>query len=318
MSWGTKLRMVLEPFQAVGPVEPEEGLADFIARRAGRGMAEELLPAMVAGILAAPPHLLSVDAIPRLRQWEAHGRLFAGIRASGISHLAVPEGGMGSLPRRLAERLPVVRTQIRAFTLSPRRDGGWLVQGSGHRSEADSVILALPAFEAAKLLGPLAPQASDALNHILYTSLKLWHSRHLPLEPYASGFGFLIHPGEGVHYLGSLVPSWIDKGSAPEGTMQFRSFIGDSALWADPHPDVPKDWAWTQAQLRRWLPRLSKASQIREEICENAIPRAERGHRALLLAIQEGLPPGLEWLSNARFGPGVRDVIEGIEAWAII
>ena len=54
MTWSTKFRMFLEPFQPVGPEEPEEGLSDFIARRAGRGMAEELLPPMVAGILAAP------------------------------------------------------------------------------------------------------------------------------------------------------------------------------------------------------------------------------------------------------------------------
>ena len=26
----------------------------------------------------------------------------------------------------------------------------------------------------------------------------------------------------------------------------------------------------------------------------------------------EGLPKGLDWISNARFGPGVRDVIEGL------
>jgi oxygen-dependent protoporphyrinogen oxidase len=29
----------------------------------------------------------------------------------------------------------------------------------------------------------------------------------------------------------------------------------------------------------------------------------------------EGLPQGIHWLSNARFGPGVRDVIEGLEPW---
>ena len=72
MSAGTKLRMLLEPFVRPGEAEPEEGLEDFIARRAGRGMAEELLPAMVAGILAAPTSVLSVDALPKLRQWEAH------------------------------------------------------------------------------------------------------------------------------------------------------------------------------------------------------------------------------------------------------
>lgn len=315
MSLRTKLRMALEPFQPVRPAEPEESLVEFIARRAGRGMAEELLAPMVAGILAAPPHRLSVDAIPLLRKWEAHGSLFNGVRKSGISHLMVPEGGMGALPHRLAERLPSVRTGLRAAVLERLPGDRWAVSAPGHRAEADRVILALPAFEAAPLLAPLAPMAAEALASIPYTSVKLWHSRHAPLRPFADGFGFLIDPPSGRPYLGTLVPSWIDQGCAPEGLMQLRSFIGDSALWEDPRPEEPKDWAWTEARLKRWLPTLGPAVQTRKEVSLNAIPRAELGHRTRVRTAIEALPKGLDWISNARFGPGVRDVIEGLEAW---
>lgn len=316
MSLRTKLRMALEPFQPVRPAEPEEGLFEFIARRAGRGMAEELLAPMVAGILAAPPHLLSVDAIPLLRKWESHGSLFNGVRKSGISHLMVPEGGMGALSSRLAERVPLVRTGLRATALEHLPGNRWAVSAPGHRAEADRVILALPAFEAAPLLAPLAPAASEALASIPYTSVKLWHSRHTPLMPFADGFGFLIDPPSGRPYLGTLVPSWIDRGCAPEGLMQLRSFIGDSTLWEDPRPEEPKDWAWTEARLKRWLPALAPALQTREEVSPNAIPRAEKGHQARVRTAVEALPKGLDWISNARFGPGVRDVIEGLEDWA--
>lgn len=316
MSWRTKARMMLEPFQAIGAQEPEEGLHAFIARRAGRGMADELLPAMVAGILAAPPKLLSVDAIPRLRQWEAHGSLFNGVRKSGLSHLMVPEGGMGSLPRRLSEQLPNVRTGLRAQAIERTQNGRWRVSAGQHAAEFDRVVMALPAYEAAALLGPLAPPSADALAAIPYTSVKLWHSRHPALAPFSDGFGFLIHPDEGRPYLGSLVPSWIDKQCAPAGVMQLRSFIGDSALWKDPHPDIEKDWAWTLRQLRRWVPNLADPFQAREETSPNAIPRAELGHRDRLRRALGGLPAGLDWVSNARFGPGVRDVIEGLEPWA--
>lgn len=315
MGWGTKVRMALEPFQPVGPAEPEEGLSDFIARRAGRGMATELLPPMVAGILAAPPELLSVDAIPKLRQWEAHGSLFNGIRKSGVSHLMVPEGGMGALPKRLVEQGPMVRLGLRAFGLEPLPDGRWRIYGKGHMGEAERVILALPAFEAAALLRPVAQASAEALKAIPYTSVKLWHSRHDPLPPYDDGFGFLIHPSEGRPYLGTLVPSWIDKGCAPSGVMQLRSFVGDSGLWEDPRPEEPKDWAWTERNLRRWIPALAAPSQTQEELSPDAIPRAEKGHRARVRQAVEGLPQGLDWLSNARFGPGVRDVIEGLETW---
>ncbi len=315
MTWRTKLRMFLEPFQPVGAEEPEEGLAEFIARRAGRGMAEELLPAMVAGILATPPHLLSIDAIPRLRQWESHGSLFSGIRKSGVSHLMVPEGGMGALPVQLAKQLPMVRCGLRAIRLESRSDGRWHVSTSDHSVDVDRVILALPAFDAAELLGLVAPGSAEALKAIPYTSVKLWHSRHEAMAPYKDGFGFLIHPPDGKPYLGTLVPSWIDKGCAPEGVMQFRSFIGDSVLWGDPNPQETKDWPWTERHLRRWIPALSPPSQILEEACPSAIPRAEVGHRARVRKALEALPRGLDWVSNARFGPGVRDVIEGVEAW---
>ncbi len=316
MTLGAKLRMFMEPFPAVGPEEPEEGLHAFITRRAGRGMADQLLPAMVAGILASPPEVLSVDALPLLRKWEAHGSLFNGVRKSGVSHLQVPEGGMGALSDRLASRLPLARTGLRAHRVDRLEDGRWRVQAEGHETTADRVILALPAFEAAPLLDDVAPQSAQALRSIPYTSVKLWHSRHAPVMPIADGFGFLIHPPEGRPYLGTLVPSWIDKGCAPRDLMQLRSFIGDSALWQDPHPETAKDWNWTFDRLKFWVPNLPPPIQTREENSPNAIPRAEIGHRTHVRTALEGLPTGLDWLSNARFGPGVRDVIEGLEEWA--
>lgn len=311
MSVGAKLRMVLEPFISVRDPEPEEGLSAFIARRLGKGVATELLPAMVAGILAAPPEILSVDAIPKLKQWEATGSLVNGIRKSGVSHMVVPEGGMGQLPLRLASKLPAVRTGLRAERLERLADGRWRVSGGGEMREADRVVLALPAFEAAALLGPVAPQSAGALAAIPYTSVDLWHSRHAPLPALKDSFGFLIHPPEGQGYLGSLVPSWMDPQSAPEGCMQLRSFIGG----AFGKPAELDRWEGVSARLKHWIPTLSEASAMRHERAERAIPRPELGHRGRVRAALEGLPAGVDWLSNARFGPGVRDILEGLETW---
>ncbi|MBI1751950.1 MAG: protoporphyrinogen oxidase [Acidobacteria bacterium] len=311
MSVGAKLRMALEPFISVRDPEPEEGLSAFITRRLGKGVATELLPAMVAGILAAPPEILSVDAIPKLKQWEATGSLVNGIRKSGVSHMVVPEGGMGQLPIRLASKLPAVRTGLRAERLVRLADGRWRVSGGGEAREADRVVLALPAFEAAALLGPVAPQSAGALAAIPYTSVDLWHSRHTPLPALKDSFGFLIHPPEGRGYLGSLVPSWMDPQSAPEDLMQLRSFIGG----AFGKPVDLDQWEGVSARLKHWIPSLSEASAVRHERAERAIPRPELGHRGRVKAALEGLPGGVDWLSNARFGPGVRDILEGLEAW---
>lgn len=315
MSAGTKLRMLLEPFVPVGLAEPEEGLADFIARRAGRGLAEELLPAMVAGILAAPPSVLSVDAIPKLRQWEAHGSLFSGVRRSGVSHLMVPRGGMGALTTRLAAALPAVRCGLRGDRLERLGTGRWKVQGGGETREVDRVLLALPAYAASDLLAHHSDAAAEALKAIPYTSVNLWNSRHEPLAPYKDGFGFLIHPPEGNSYLGSLVPSWIEPSCCPDGLMQLRSFVGDPHLWGVKREERPA-WGWVRGQIRTWIPGLAEAVDTREDRAHRAIPRAEVGHRARVQQALAALPPGVEWLSNARFGPGVRDVMEGLEAWS--
>jgi oxygen-dependent protoporphyrinogen oxidase len=314
MSLGTKLRMMMEPFAAVRPAEPEEGMADFIARRAGRGLADELLPAMVAGILAAPASVLSVDAIPKLRQWESHGSLFNGVRKSGVSHLMVPKGGMGALTRKLAEALPAVRCGLRADRLEKLPEGCWKVQGGGETREVDRLILALPAYAAAELLAHHSDASAEALKAIPYTSVNLWNSRHAALAPYKDGFGFLIHPPEGHSYLGSLVPSWIEPTCCPDGLMQLRSFVGDPKLWGVKREERPP-WEWVQGQIKKWVPDLPAAVDTREDRAHNAIPRAEVGHRARVKTALEAMPAGIEWLSNARFGPGVRDVMEGLEEW---
>jgi len=311
MSLGAKLRMMLEPFMPVRAGEPEEGLSAFIERRLGKGVATELLPSMIAGVLAAPADILSVDAIPKLRQWEATGSLVNGIRKSGVSHMVVPEGGMGELPIRLATKVPAVRTGLRAERLEALPGGRWRVSGGGEVREADRVVLALPAFEAAALLGPVASQSAEALAAIPYTSVDLWHSRHAPLPALKDSFGFLIHPPEGRGYLGSLVPSWMDPQSAPEGLMQLRSFIGG----AFGKPADLETWEGIFARLKHWVPNLGEATAVRHERAERAIPRPELGHRARVKAALEGLPSGIDWLSNARFGPGVRDILEGLETW---
>lgn len=315
MAVSTKLRLMLEPFVGVGPAEPEEGLEAFITRRAGRGMAEELLPAMVAGILAAPTSVLSVDALPKLRQWEALGSLFAGVRKSGVSHLMVPKGGMGALTTKLAAALPAVRTSMPGESLERLPDGRWKVAGGGEQREVDRVILALPAYAAAELLAAQSPASAEALKAIPYTNVNLWNSRHAPLAPFKDGFGFLIHPPEGHSYLGSLVPSWIEPTCCAPGTMQLRSFVGDPHLWGV-HREERPGWEWVQHQIQRWVPQLSDSTETLEQRAHRAIPRAEMGHRGRVRQAVEALPQGIEWLSNARFGPGVRDVMEALEDWA--
>jgi protoporphyrinogen oxidase len=103
----------------------------------------------------------------------------------------------------------------------------------------------------------------------------------------------------------------MDPQSAPEGLMQLRSFIGG----AFGKPADLGTWEGLYARLKTWIPTLGDPICVRHERAERAIPRPELGHRARVKAALEGLPAAVDWLSNARFGPGVRDILEGLEGW---
>jgi oxygen-dependent protoporphyrinogen oxidase len=312
---GGKLRLLAEPLIPPGD-GTEETLHAFFARRLGEGFARELLPALVAGVLAAPPERLSVDALPRLRRLDEKGGLLLGGLRAGPERTGLPAGGTGALAQALAARLGCVTTNraVRALELLP--EGRWRVHGDGLSREADAVLLALPTQVAADLLGPVAPESAALLEAIPRLDLRVWHSRHA-LPPGGSsaswerGFGLLVHPPEGHGLLGSVSFAADDPRGVP-GLLQVRTYVGGA------HPVSPRleTWPGVFQELRRWLPELTEPLQVREEVCPGAFPLLEPGHRARAARLAGGLPPGLHWLGAARFGPGVPDLAEGTEAWA--
>jgi oxygen-dependent protoporphyrinogen oxidase len=315
LSLGEKLRLLAEPLIPPGD-GAEETLRAFFARRLGEGFARELLPALVAGVLAAPPERLSADALPRLRRLDEKGGLLLGGLRVGLERTGLPAGGTGALAQALAARLGCVRTNRAARTLEPLPEGRWQVHGEGLSQAADAVVLALPAQVAAGLLRPVAPEPSALLEAIPRLDLRVWHSRHaLPLgggsAGWERGFGLLIHPPEGHGLLGSVSFAADDPRGVP-GLLQVRSYVGGA------HPVAPGLEAWPGVfqELRRWLPELTEPLQVREEACPGAFPLLEPGHRARAARLAAGLPRGLHWLGAARFGPGVPDLAEGTEAWA--
>lgn len=305
-----KLRLLAEPFISKGTT-PDETLQTFFARRLGAGFARELLPAMVAGVLAAPPECLVLEALPRLQRLEARGGLLLGSLRTGPARTRLPVGGTGALARVLAERLGCVITRRPVRTLERRPEGGWRVHGEGLVREAAAVVLALPAQVAAELLRPLAPEASRILAAIPRLDLRVWHSRHALVPGWERGIGLLLHPPEGHGLLGVVSFAADDPRGVP-GLLQLRAYVGGA------YPVAPALEAWPGLfqELRRWLPELPEALQVREEACPGAFPLLEPGHGRRVGRLLEDLPPGLHWLGAARFGPGIPDLAEGIAAWA--
>ncbi|WP_257305327.1 protoporphyrinogen/coproporphyrinogen oxidase [Geothrix campi] len=305
-----KARMLAEPFIPAGS-GTAENLQDFFARRLGEGFAREVLPALVAGVLAAPPERVGLEALPRLKRLEARGGLLLGGLRAGPERTCLPTGGTGALARTLAERLGCVITSQPVQALEPLPEGRWQVHGEGLTREAETVVLALPSHGSAQLLRPLAPGAARELDAIPQLDLRGWHSRHAMVPSWERGIGLLVHPPEGRGLLGAVSLAADDPRGVP-GLLQLRAYVGGAYPVA---PDLTA-WAGVFAELRRWLPELGEAVQVREEACPGAFPLLEPGHGARVARLQADLPPGLHWLGAARFGPGVPDLAEGIAAWA--
>lgn len=306
---GGKLRLLAEPFVRAG-TDPDETLQAFFTRRLGEGFARELLPALVAGVLAAPPECLGLGAMPHMQRLEALGGLLLGGLRSGREHTRLPVGGTGALAQALAARLGV-GTNRPARALGPLADGRWRIQGDGFAAEADAVVLALPSPAAAELLWPLFPVAAEILAAIPRLNLRVWHSRHAMVKGWERGIGLLIHPTEGRGLLGAVSFAADDPRGVP-GLLQLRTYVGGA------YPVTPDLEAWPGVfqELRRWLPELPEPVQVREEACPGAFPLLGPGHGARVASLLQALPPGLHWLGADRFGPGLPDLAEGIEAWA--
>jgi oxygen-dependent protoporphyrinogen oxidase len=174
------------------------------------------------------------------------------------------------------------------------------------------VVLALPTRTAANLLKPVAPVAARILEAIPQLDLRVWHSRHAVIpDGWEHGFGLLIHPPEGQGLLGAMSFAVDDPRGVP-GLLQVRTYVGGA------YPVAPEldTWPGVFQALQRWLPELPEAVQVREEVCPGAFPLLEPGHATQVTRLLADLPRGLHWLGAARFGPGIPDLAEGIEAWA--
>ncbi len=305
-----QLRMLAEPFIPAG-TEAEETLQAFFTRRLGEGFARELLPALVAGVLAAPPERIGMDTLPRLKRLEARGGLLIGGLRAGPEHTRLPVGGTGALAQALAQRLGGVITDRPARALERLPEGRWRVHGEGLSTDAEAVVVTLPPRRAAALLRPVAPEAARSLETIPRLDLRVWHSRHPMVKGWERGIGLLIHPPEGRGLLGAVSFAADDPRGVP-GLLQVRTYVG-GAYPVDP---ALNEWSGLFQELRRWLPDLPEPVQVREDLCPDAFPLLEPGHRARVGRLLGDLPLGLHWLGAARFGPGLPDLAESIEEWA--
>jgi oxygen-dependent protoporphyrinogen oxidase len=351
-----KLRMCFEPFIKPALQGLDETVSEFGARRLGREAVDALLDPFVAGVFAGDPDKLSLSSsFPRIREMEQRygslvKALFAlrkkrkeekraakkkGVRVSGAAsprgHLTSLKWGMGQLIEALATRIgPRLMTDCAVSSIrlwgaqSSRADsGGIKVYCEGRRGEfcADAVILAVEAYEAAKILSSVAPEAEEPLLSIPYNAVSVVSLGYKESEIGRSldGYGFLVPKKEGRRILGALWSSAIFPDRALTGSVLITAMVGGTRQ--------PEYAALADAEVLRLVcEELEIIMGITAEpgfthISRHgkAIPQYTIGHALRLERIEEALSrlPGVFVAGNAFRGIAMSDCITNAEQAAV-
>ncbi|MCU1450454.1 MAG: Protoporphyrinogen oxidase, partial [Acidimicrobiales bacterium] len=183
------------------PADPS--VADVMEARLGREVLERLVDPLIGGINAGRSDRLSLAAVaPDLAgAARRHRSLILGLRAerkkappSDAPLFLGLRGGMERLTARLADEVRLeTSTPATAVTRSDNSRPA-VTTGDGASLEADAVVLAVPARDAARLLRGTSPKAAASLDHIRYASVAVVTLAYDPtsVSHPLDGSGFLV------------------------------------------------------------------------------------------------------------------------------
>ncbi len=339
LSWRGKLSVFLERFRPQRTERADESIDAFVRRRAGSEAAEVLADALVTGIHAGDPTLLSVRAaFPRLATLEEqYGSVLKGLAGSARQRRAEAAArgepyrragrmwsfreGLRLAIETLCERLPskpllgVAVQCVRRAADALAQKTVWTVYGEGQdRWPADAVVLTCPAPQQAALLADLDGELARKIEAIPYNRIAVaalgYRRSDVPFP--LDGFGFIAPQRTRRDLLGVQWCSSIFPERAPPGLVLLRAMCGgwNRAEVVD----------WDDAHLLRAVRnevRLAmgiEAEPVFHHIVrwERAIPQYHLGHLERVAGIEERITryPGLFLGGNAYHGVAVNDCTE--------
>ena len=214
----------------------------FVRRRFGHEVLDRLVDPMLAASRSGAADEMSlaagapeIDAVAR-----AHTSVMRALRADpgGGPGFAGLTGGMERLVDALRQVLgdAEIRTRARAESVVRTSRGYTLELAGGEAVDADGVVLAVPSFEAAKLLRALSAEASAALRTIDYAPAVVVGLVYGPGDVRApdDASGFLIPTSDRrVLTAAAWFSSKWPHAAPPDGGSVVRCFAGEAALDLD-------------------------------------------------------------------------------------
>jgi len=321
--WG-KLRLLAEPLVPARRGEGEESLADFARRRLGREGYERLAEPLLAHVYAADAERLSAAAAyPGLVELERRfGSLRRGVRKTRGQGGEGPrfwtlEGGLGRLVEALDGDLDLGTVELgrRVVELQPPAgpEGPYgIVLEDGSRFQARGVILAVPSWATAELVGDWAGELASELKAMRWVSLatvSLGYRRRDVGHP-LDAFGFLVPRGEGRTILGATWVSSKFEGRAPEEHVLVRVFLGGAlhpSLFGQGDAEIIER---AENEIAPLLGLRGESVHTRLFRWPRGYPQYDLGHGERVERIETLCPAGLELAGSSYHGIGLADVVE--------
>lgn len=226
-----RARLALEPLIPRG-VSADESIGAFFRRRFGPEAAERLAQPLLGGIHAGDIETLSLRTLaPRLASVEQRGSVLRWLRRTTVIDPHGPfrsfASGMGRLVEAICARLPAdaVRLNCTVSSLS----SGWLLDTTHGPVECGAVIIAAPAYIAARLLQGVDAEAARLSAQTAYVStvsLALAWPRESVGHP-LNGSGFVV--ARASNALNLTACTWVSSkfdGRAPAGKVLLRAYMG--------------------------------------------------------------------------------------------
>ena len=251
ISWPGKIRMGMEVFVPKRKYPDDESLASFVTRRLGRECLEKIAEPLVAGIHTSNPDNMSVLAtFPRFVDMERKsGSLIMGMIASmknrphatlsgppskpgapKMTYFMSFKDGMQTLSKACVDYIgkDSIFTKASVKAIEPRNKGYAVVLESGETLEADHVIIASAAYDAAGMVKGFDTTLAEHLNRIEWSSSATVSIafRKDDIKVPLKGFGFIVPRVEGRSINAATYSSIKWSYRAPDDHVLIRAFVG--------------------------------------------------------------------------------------------
>jgi protoporphyrinogen/coproporphyrinogen III oxidase len=324
LSLGGKARLCMEPLVGRGPARDDESVADFVTRRFGAQVLERVVDPLTSGIygakaaqlsmLASMPQLAALERTYGSVAWGMHKTRGQRALADGKPAVVSLVGGLSTLTEAFARRLgPRLRLGVAVRRILRGDTRAFRLEFDDTALEADAVVVAAPAYAAARLLEPLDADLAHGLGRIQHGPLAAVSLafRRADVPHPMLGTGFIVPSTEGraTSACSFMCRKW--PGRAPEGHALIRSFLRAEASAADGCATEETLRSLALADLRDLMGVEAPPLWARTKRLRRALPRYEVGHARHIAALVDrasGLGP-LALAGNAYSGVGIGECL---------